>query len=393
MAQSGSAAAQEQFTADKHVSLVRGGPFYRAQQAARLVDEDRWNLGRRILFAITIGWLPMVLITLLARPRAVLGLVTDYPVNARLLVGVPVLLVGQIVMENAFRTIVQHIRAVGLLSPAGLQQMDESIVQLLRWRDSMIPEAVIIVAAYARVWQIAGTHMALARPWALADGHLTAAAWYFALVGQLLYQFLLGISLWKWFLWCAFLFRLSRLDLRLQATHPDHHGGLGFLGMSVLAIAPTVFVASAAIGGTWRAEIMRSGMHLMNFKFYGIVLLLVVVVVALGPLVFFVPKLSKLRRRGILEYGILAQIQSADFHSKWVLNRAGREEEFLAAPEISSLTDFSTSYENVEHLKPFPFDQGAFIGLVLACALPMLPVVLAEVPFAELLKGLMSAVR
>jgi hypothetical protein len=41
-----------------HVSLVRGGPFYRAQVAARLVEHGRWKLGRRVLFAIALGWLP-----------------------------------------------------------------------------------------------------------------------------------------------------------------------------------------------------------------------------------------------------------------------------------------------------------------------------------------------
>ena len=33
------------------VSVVRGGPFYHAQEAARLIDPDRWNLGRRVIFA------------------------------------------------------------------------------------------------------------------------------------------------------------------------------------------------------------------------------------------------------------------------------------------------------------------------------------------------------
>jgi hypothetical protein len=190
-----------------------------------------------------------------------------------------------------------------------------------------------------------------------------------------------------------FLFKLSRLDLQVVATHPDKHGGLGFLGLSPLAIAPTVFVVATAVGSTWRAEIFRTGAHLMDFKLQAIALLITVLVIAFGPLLFFVPKLGRLRRRGILQYGILAQIHSTDFHKKWVLDRAGRESEFLAAPEISALTDFASSFENVEKMKPFPFDRGAFVALVLAVALPMLPVVLAEIPLVEVLKGLLSAVR
>ena len=40
-------------------SLMRGGRFYKAQQATRLIDSNRWNLGRRITFAIAVEWAPL----------------------------------------------------------------------------------------------------------------------------------------------------------------------------------------------------------------------------------------------------------------------------------------------------------------------------------------------
>jgi len=381
------------------VSLVRGGPFYRAQEAARLIQSDRWNLGRRVIFAIAIGWLPLVLITLLFNPRAVVGLLTDYPINARVLVAVPVLLAGQVIMETAFRTILRHIRHAALLTPSDTGRLDETLARLIRLRDSVIPELVIVVAAYAHVAQLVQTHLVFGRPWMLAgtgaEAHLSPAGWYYALISQLLYQVLVGISFWKWLLWWIFLFRLSRLDLQLMPTHPDQHGGIGFLGLSPMAIAPTFFAASAAIGATWRAEILRGGgaVHLMSFKVDAIVLLGIVLILALGPLLFFVPKLTSLRRRGIFEYGTLAQLESTAFHNRWILHRAGREEEFPASPEASTLTDYGSSYQNIEHLQPFPYDRGALVALILAVAIPMLPVALAEIPFAEVLKGLLNAVR
>jgi hypothetical protein len=108
---------------------------------------------------------------------------------------------------------------------------------------------------------------------------------------------------------------------------------------------------------------------------------------------FFVPQLEKLRRKGILEYGILGQIHSTEFHQKWIRSRAGREEELLTAPEISTLTDFASSFENIEKLTPFPVDKGPFIVLILAIAIPLLPAVLAEIPFIEVVKGLLQAVK
>ena len=95
--------------------------------------------------------------------------------------------------------------------------------------------------------------------------------------------------------------------------------------MSPLAIAPTVFVACGAIGSTWRAQILNHGAHLMNFKIDAIVLLVIMLIVAMGPLVLFIPKLARLHRQGILQYGTLGQLHSVDFHKKWILNRKGHE--------------------------------------------------------------------
>ncbi|WP_353067182.1 hypothetical protein RBB77_10415 [Tunturibacter psychrotolerans] len=131
----------------------------------------------------------------------------------------------------------------------------------------------------------------------------------------------------------------------------------------------------------------------MNFKIDAIVLLAIVLIGAMGPLILFVPKFGRLHRQGILQYGTLGQLHSVDFHKKWILNRKGHDEEFLTAPEISTLTDYDSSYENVEKLQPFPVDRGATVGLVLAIVIPLLPVVLAEIPFVTVVKGLLAAVK
>jgi len=276
-------------------------------------------------------------------------------------------------------------------------KMDLTISRLIRLRDSFIAEIVIVVLVYANVAGMVGTRLATIEAWALSDigtgVHLSPAGWYYALVSQLIFRFLLGLSLWKWCLWIFFLFRLSRLDMQLVPTHPDQHGGVGFLGMSPLAIAPTVFVICGAIGSTWRISILRHGAHLMNFKIDAIILLLIMLIIAMGPLILFVPKLTRLHRQGILQYGTLGQIHSVDFHKKWILNRKGHEDEFLTAPEISAMIDYASSYENIEKLQPFPLDRGGMVVLILAIVVPLLPVVLAEIPFVTVLKGLLSALK
>jgi hypothetical protein len=113
----------------------------------------------------------------------------------------------------------------------------------------------------------------------------------------------------------------------------------------------------------------------------------------LGPLLFFVPRLFAPRRSGVLEYGILGQLQSTEFHKKWILHRAGHETEFFLAPEINVLAGFSNKYEKIEQLFPFPADKGSLYPLAVAVAIPALTVILTEIPFAVVLDDLFKALH
>ncbi len=378
------------------VSFVRGGPFYRAQQALRLIRPDHWNLGRRITVLIVITWLPLLVLTALLNPQGMDSFLREYRVYARLFIAVPVLLFGELLMEARFRAVMAHIREVGLLAAPDLEYMDEVVARLVRLRDSYLPELAILVLL---IIHTATSYKGLINPttWAAqgtgANLQLSVAGWYTVLVSAPIFQFILGLCLWKWLLWVFFSLKLSQRNLRLVPTHPDKHGGLGFLSLTPAAFAPIAFAVSAVIGATWRYDILHLGAQLKDFMLPAIALVVIVVFVALGPLLFFVPRLAALRRRGVLEYGILGQLHSTDFHDKWILHRAGREAEFLQAPESSSLADYGQCYEKIQALNPFPADKEALIPLLLAVAIPAFPVIIAQIPVAVVLKDLFDALR
>ena len=383
---------------DPGISLIRGGPFYQAQLKTRLILPHQWNLERRLIFAVAIGWFPLVLLTALFQPGAVVALLADYRVASRLLIAVPVLLIGQILMESKFRIIVSQVRE-DLIAPSDLPRFDETIRWLIRLRDSMLPELAIAALVCLHIASSFSGKLGLASAWAVEGGqtalgaHLGPAGWYYTVVSQLIYQFLVGLCLWKWLLWTFFLFKLSRMNLQLMVSHPDKHGGIGFLGMSTVAFAPVAFAVAAAVGATWRYEILYAGAHLMSFKLPAILLLVLVVLIAVGPLLFFVPKLAPLRRKGILQYGSLAHLHSKEFYEKWILHRKGHEADLLSAPEISSLTDLASSFQNIEEMKPLPLDKGSLVAPFLAVAIPLLPAVLAQIPLKVILKSLLAAMK
>jgi hypothetical protein len=377
-------------------SLIRGGPFYRAQQKARLIRPNQWNLARRITFLIVVGWLPLPLITAILNPAGLVSLMRDFRVHTRMLVGVPVLLLGELLMESNFRTVFKHIRQAGLLEAADLKRMDGVIATLIRARDSFLPElAILVLLIVHSATSFKG--VVDATPWLShdsgADLHLTAAGWYAAVVSASIWQFLLGVGLWKWLLWTFFAFELSRRDLKLVATHPDGQGGLGFLGFTTAAFAPIAFAVATVIASTWRHEILHDGARLANFKLPGMALIAIIALVALGPLIFFVPRLAALRRRGILEYGILEQVHGTKFHEKWIVHRAGHEAELLEAPESIALFASGQTFDRVQQLKPFPADRGSLVALSLAVVVPALPLIFTQVPLAFVLKILLKALR
>ena|SRR5277367_2847468 len=382
--------------APAEVSLIRGGPFYRVQHAIGLIREDHWNLGRRITFLIAVTWLPLLVITLLTNLKGLHSFLTDYRVHARLLVAVPALLFGEIYMESRLRGVLIHLRHSGLLDAPDLANMDGVVAAVIRARDAYLPELLVLVLLIVHT---VASYKGLVgdTPW-LAHGagddvRLTAAGWYAVVVSAPLFQFLLGLGLWKWLLWTFFAFKLSKRKLRVVATHPDEHGGLGFLGLTASAFAPVAFAATSVIGATWRYDIVHHGARLLDFKLPAIALIVIIALIALGPLIFFVPRLMALRRQGILEYGILAQIHSSEFHQKWISDRAGREAEFLQAPESSTLNNFGNVYEKIKELKPFPADAGSLYMLAAAVAIPALPVVLTQIPVTVVLTDLLRALR
>lgn len=382
--------------APREVSFVRGGPFYRAQRALGLIRPDRWNLGRRIILLIAMSWLPLVLLTAISNPEGLLSLLKEYRVHSRLLIAIPVLLFGEYFMESRFRLVMAQTRQAGLLEAPDLAYIDGVVASLVRARDAFLPELVVLVALIIHT-ALSYRGLIDATPWLThrvgTELHLTVAGWYAVVVSAPLFQFLLGLGLWTWLLWTFFAFKLSRRNLKLLPTHPDEHGGLGFLGLTVAAFAPIAVATTAVIGATWRDDILNHGARLVDFKLDAIVLAAIIALVGLGPLLFFVPRLSALRRQGILEYGILGQMHSAEFHEKWIRDRAGQETEFFQTAEITTLANFGKTYEKIENLNPFPADKGALYTLAAAVAIPALPAVLAQIPLAVVLKDLLRALH
>jgi len=210
-----------------------------------------------------------------------------------------------------------------------------------------------------------------------------------------LFQFLLYRSVWSWLIWVGFLWRLSRLRLRLTPTHPDLAGGLNILGDSPYAIAFFVFAIGAVLSAALIMQISYEGASVVIYHNVFIVYLLLAMVISIGPLLVFIGKLDRLRQRGLRDYGTLANRHAQLFDEKWIYG-AGLTEDIveipLGSPDTSSISGLKSSYETVKRMRFFPFGVRALVVLAAAALIPMVPLMLMEFPLQKILKAIASFV-
>jgi hypothetical protein len=116
------------------------------------------------------------------------------------------------------------------------------------------------------------------------------------------------------------------------------------------------------------------------------------VVVVLGPLLMFTPKLAAGKIEGLADYGLVAQHYVDGFERKWVLGEHGPSEELLGSGDIQSLADMGNSYAMVRDMRPVPFGLDDISRLAAATAPPLLPLLLTIFSPEELLLRIVKVV-
>jgi hypothetical protein len=251
---------------------------------------------------------------------------------------------------------------------------------------------ILFVCGFSFVWR---RYLALETPtWYAtpsAEGlRLTLAGDWYLYVSLPVFQFLLLRWYFRMFIWTRFLWKVSRIELRLAPTHPDRTGGLGFLSNTAYAFVPLAAAHGALLAGWLANRILYMGIPLTQFKAeIGLVVVLVLVLVFV-PLLPFAPQLSRTKRRGALEYGVLGQRYAREFDAKWLRGGAPAGESLLGSADIQSLADLTNSVEVVRSMLAIPVTRGTVTSLVAATLVPIVPLLLTMMPAEELLKKLLG---
>jgi len=127
-----------------------------------------------------------------------------------------------------------------------------------------------------------------------------------------------------------------------------------------------------------------------NLQIGGFIIFFVLAV--LGPLLMFTPRMAQARRKGLTDYGQLAQRYVASFEEKWVLRDAFASEELLGAADIQSLADLGNSYGLVRDMRPVPFGLDDVTRLAAATAAPLVPLLLTIFSPEELIMRIIKVI-
>jgi hypothetical protein len=259
-----------------------------------------------------------------------------------------------------------------------------------RWRDSPVPEGILLAVALAfGVASLVGLLPPAGFVHGVGQTRYSAVRTWYALVSLPLFQFVLWRSLFRWALWVRVLGGLSRVPLRLLPTHADRLGGIDFLKRPSVAYgAVLLLAASGALCGGWETQILLDGTKIDTLRPLFIAFLLIGTIIVFAPLLVFVPQLFRARRRGRAEYGELVTDYSRQFQKRW-MERPGHAD-LLGNSDFQSLADISGSYrENVDKMKIILFDLRDCVLLIVATLIPALPILLTQLPAREVLKRLL----
>lgn len=368
-------------------SLVLGGPLYQLLRRSHLEGDAMELLNRRILASSILTWLPLLVLSTFAKGIERLSFFRDIEVHARFLAALPILIAAELLVHSRMRVIVRRFVEWRVVLPQHMPAFRNAIQSAIRIRNSVAVEVAILAAVYTLgmlVWN-SRKEFGFATWYALPGSrwNLTMAGYWYVFVSLPLFQFVLLRWYMRLFIWFRFLWQVNRIDLNMIPTHPDRCGGLSFIGKGSYAYAPILFAQGAILAGIVADRVLHRGESLLSFKIQIGGFIIFFLFVVLGPLLMFTPRMARVRRKGLADFGLFAQRYVEGFERKW-MGGSSPSEELLGAADIQSLADLGNSYEMVREMRVIPFGLQDVSRLALAAAAPLSPLLLTIFSFEEL---------
>jgi hypothetical protein len=384
-------------------SLFLEGPFFRLLRLMRVQEAHIRRVRYQILFILPlIAWLPLLVLSAiggqLLRGNVATPFLLDLEAHVRLLVALPLLIIGEHVAERRTRPVLQQFLLRQLIPPHAMTRFEAAVASALRICSSISVEALIIAFIYGvgilviwRQYVALDTATWYAAPLAQGSKLSLAGIWY-AYISLPIFQFLMLRWYFRLFVWARFLAQVSRMDLHLVPTHPDRLGGLSFLLGATGGLVVFASAHGALLAGWLATRVLILGTPLTEFKEEIAAIVILVLCITLGPLLTFANPLFRAKRRGIREYGTLAARYVREFDTKWLRGDTNDTEPLIGSPDVQSLADMGNSYSVVSSMRSIPITREIIIRFAVATLLPVAPLMLTLMPLEAMLTKLVSII-
>lgn len=383
-------------------SLIVGGPLFQAFRRAYLSGSALELLRRRIIFFVTLSWLPLLALSAWEGnawgDKIALPFLKDIDAHARLLVSLPLLIGAELIVHQRMRNVIRQFFERKLIPAEALTKFEAAVESAKHWRNSVLAEVLLLLFVYGIgvlfIWrklvEVDLTNWHGSTPGGTL--HPSLAGWWFGLISLPLFQFVLFRWYYRLIIWARFLWLVSRIKLDVLPTHPDRAAGLGFLSNVVYAFVPLPLAQGVLLSGMMANRVLYTGAQLSQFKVDILGLVLLAVICVLTPLLFFAPQLAKAKRKARREYGTLAQRYVREFDNKWLRGGAPDDEPFIGSGDIQSLADLGNSYQAIQEMRWVPFTTKTIVQLGIVTLAPLAPLALTIFPLDELVDRLLKII-
>ncbi|MCC6581414.1 MAG: hypothetical protein IT440_13335 [Phycisphaeraceae bacterium] len=365
-----------------------GGPLQRLGRRLGLVREgNTFSLG---LALGGLAWGGLALLSLLQGVGGKFFSLSVIGVHVRFLVAVPLFFLCETWVGPRMAEFVLGLIRNGVVPEAARPLLAADIRCVGRIKDPWPAEVIFFLLAVAApvinlfVPFLPGRSGDLSAM--LADNQGTfgpVMAWY-QLFCLPLFRFLVLRWLWHLGLWCYFLWRLQRLDLRLLPAHPDHAAGLGYLEVVQEHFCALIVAISAVYSASFAENLASGAMPFERLYLMVPLLALALAVLFVGPLLILSPRLWACRVTGWGEYMGMASRYVSAFDHKWIRGANPPGDVLLGTPDMQSLADLTNSVTVVRELQWVPGSRRLLLGFAASLLAPMLPLLLLKYPIGEL---------
>lgn len=367
-------------------TLFEHAPPAGLQQWLGLVRPDNLNIRRRALLVILVCWVPLIAFAIAQSPSTgadVIGSVfREVGLHARYLIAAPLLVLAEAVCAPELNAITRHFIDGGIIADRDRARFDEALASTRTLLQSNAAEVIVFALAYVLALTAVLSHPPDQLPaWAVPVGVMprySLAGWWHMLVSLPLLLALVFGWFWRLALWGRLLRRISHLELRLVASHPDRCAGLRFLSHSVGAFAIVGLALASIIAGRSAHVVLAGGGIPTPHLAFNVVLLVTIAALFTAPLLAFTPTLMRAWRCGTLAYDALAEQVGHAFEGKWLAQKA--DQAALDKPDFSATTDLYSVVANVHAIRFVPVELKDLIAIAAALLLPFVPVVLLAFP-------------